>query len=246
METSNKIKADTIVWKYMDYPSFISLLIDKFLVFNRLDNFTDTLEGTLPKNAQKEYQEYLKTKMLTDDEAALRVKNEVDHISKYKKGTYANCWSIGNEENYALWKIYLKNSNDGVAIKCTIKRLTDCLVHTSEIDNNEKIIVKEVNYTELKFSDVNQINISTTKDVAYRYEDELRLLIKNQRDLKKKIDEQEQTLDVILIPVDVQNLIEKIYISPFAKPWLTKTTLKILKQLNYENITIDNSRVLEK
>lgn len=44
-------KTDITIWRYMDIPSFLSLLTNNTLVFVRGDLFEDKYEGTVPKMA---------------------------------------------------------------------------------------------------------------------------------------------------------------------------------------------------
>jgi hypothetical protein len=37
-----------VIWRYMDFASFYSLLFSKGLFFRRLDKYSDEYEGTLP------------------------------------------------------------------------------------------------------------------------------------------------------------------------------------------------------
>jgi hypothetical protein len=110
------------IWRYMNFPKFINLLQQSELFFCRLDKLSDQLEGTLPskfagglyKEVQKNlsaHKPYISQREI-DEKADKRVKTP----ETFKKYTLVNCWSIDEEESFALWKLYLGCQPYGVAI----------------------------------------------------------------------------------------------------------------------------------
>jgi len=244
---SDNIDPHATIWKYFDLSSFLYLLLYKQLVFRRMDQFEDKLEGTIPEKARKEYEQYL-VKMLTSTEAFDRVGTEVELIKRYKMWCYVNCWTINNFENYALWKLYAKD--EGVAVKTTIKNLTDAVIYDHTIiKNNQPIIVRDVNYNGLGYTDVNQDNVYSTKYSAYSYESELRLFFKNQRPLKNRdkcIYPDYNTEVVKYTKVDLAKLIDGVVISPFVQTW-NREMIKFLltKKFSSLNLNIVESEMNE-
>ena len=128
-----------------------------------------------------------------------------------------NCWSISPHESYALWKIYLGDSKNGVAIKSAVGTLKSVLQKSND-SYPEEFYVGKVRYrSHLRSDDLSRFSIVTTKKPYYEFEKELRLFILNYPmseggtrppyDLKLG-----RTVDI-----DLRSMIREIYVSPFAE-----------------------------
>jgi len=249
-DLSEKANGDSKVWKYFNFPSFVNLLLTQNLLFRRVDKFADKLEGTIPTKAQNQYYEYLMKSTIHASEATEWFDYEMSLIDRYKKWCYVNCWSISEHENYALWKIYLDNHNEGIAIRTTIDDLSKSIVYDDEVvKNGEAVIIKDVNYDGAGYNEVNQTNIYSTKYPAYKYESELRLFFKNQRDLssrEKDIYKGFNDSEIKFLKVDLKEMIKGITISPFADIWF-KDTVKMLLESHFSDmkIVIEDSEIIE-
>lgn len=242
-----KYSPNQTIWKYFDLTGFINLLLNQQLVFRRFDKFSDKLEGTMPESAQIDYQKILE-RILTPEEAEQRIITETECVNRYKFWAYANSWSINDHESYALWKIYLDNNKCGIAIKSTIEVLKNSISYDyNQIKNNEKIYIREVNYGDLSYKEMNQENVFTNKYIQYTYESELRLYIKNQRDFQNKtsdIVEGYNEKEIKLIPIDLSAVVHEVYISPFADDWI-KATIQSLVDLKFNDLKLQfaNSKI---
>jgi len=132
-------KLNTIVWRYMDFTKFVSLLDKKALFFTRADKLGDPFEGSHPKANIT-----LREKIYKSDMVPLEY---ISNIYKLlREFTVVNCWHISGCESAAMWQLYLK-SNEGIAIQSTFKRLRD-----SFRDEKHDIFigkVQSVSYTHL-------------------------------------------------------------------------------------------------
>ena len=115
----NRYSDEQIVWRYMDFTKFLSMLQYQSLFFCTCKKMQemDPFEGEYPKKNL----ELLKKR-----------KDFVKLPSKYtqKTGTYRrkflenvsiNCWHANDTENAAMWRVYL-SSQEGIAIKSSIKK----------------------------------------------------------------------------------------------------------------------------
>lgn len=208
------------IWRYMDFASFYSMLLTQGLFFKRLDKYTDANEGTLweETNAEQERALLRKDPLMSKQEAKQRVERENANIESYKIGTLSHSWIMSNVENYAMWKIYLRGSSEGVAIKTTIGQLRQALD-----GNNVPILLGKVKYEPLSILDINQHNVSTNKRAAYSYENEMRALVFNQFD--NAVNSQSKRIKTPHFEVGksfkitVDKLIGEIWISPFSDKW---------------------------
>jgi hypothetical protein len=148
------------------------------------------------------------------------------------KRTYANCWSGEINENYALWKIYLKNQPDGVAIKTNVGNLISSL-SIAEQD----IHIGEVVYDNSTGNN-NEYTMALRKIAPYKYENEIRCIL-----LLKKA----QKNEIIQVKVSLKEMIQEIYISPFANKWFDELVRQLIndfyQQKLRDDVMIHNSEI---
>lgn len=164
------LSSKSIVRRYIDLPKLLDLLHTKSLYFRRADGFTDRLEGALFPSFRKAL-----------DEAFTQGKlpHNSDHFYRRARvGNYVCCWTIGARDNMALWQLYggVKTS---IAITSTIGQLIQCGVMW-----NRSTHLGKVRYVDHRH--VNSYLIGNYADVlqyksdAYKYENELRLIVPQQ------------------------------------------------------------------
>jgi hypothetical protein len=105
----------------MGIEKFFHLLMAKQLFFSRLSRMTDKYEGALPEELVIERIKQIKSEEIGDPFDIIH--KERKEIEKFRHFTFLNCWTINRTESYALWKIYLKGSTGGIAIKSTVSKL---------------------------------------------------------------------------------------------------------------------------
>ncbi len=235
---------DQVIWRYLDFPKFTSLLYDESLWFSRVDYLTDMYEGELPHDNANDYVDNLKSidPLMPLNERLDRGLNEIKNIRRFKKYTYVNSWSMNNEESFALWKIYLNNSKQGIAIKTTVGN-----IRKSFISSDFYCIIGRVDYSN-KVEEVTQDSISGTKKPFYEYEKEFRIIIKNH--FKTKVDDNGSNIwepyDIkgLSLNVNLNNLIDRIVMSPFCEDWFIGLVRKIVQdRFPTKNIIIQKSSI---
>lgn len=209
---------DEEIIRYMSLSKFMSLLTFKKLFFTNVKYFEDAHEGEIPEGFFKNWSEEA-------ENGYNSVQSSVTHI----RNVYASCWNkFKGEESYALWKIYT-DTDSGVAIKTTVGKLKKAL-------GNEKVKICEVQYIssfENKDIDVKfpvfefhgrQKHIREVYKVSpYSYEEEIRALF-----LEMSNEEPGKTLEI-----DLNELIEAVYVSPFAKEWFFNLIKETIKTKDY-------------
>ena len=124
-----------------------------------------------------------------------------------------------------MWQIFTQNS-EGLAIQSTIGRLQESL----HLENNYKQYIGEVNYIDYKkeyipFDDMFFPFLFKRK--SFQYEREVRVIT----DVK----ENKITLnDGLKISVDIDKLIENIYIHPKSENWYKNLVIQLVKQLGFD------------
>ena len=211
--------------KYMDLAKFISLLHSKSLFFCRLDKLEDKFEGSSPK-LNLEYNEYwyrqlyeqkhLKSSNI-DESVAKDVLVRKDMEEKFKSLNCICCWNKYNSESYALWKIY-SEINKGIMITSNIKNLIKSFETTPE-----NIQLSEVRYINHETDLIGRSNLNypiIRKNIAYNYENELRLihLVKVENGLAYDWDSEINSSGKQLNN-NLEILIDEIIISPYSPKW---------------------------
>lgn len=211
---------DTIVWKYLDLSKFLDLLMSRKLFMSRSDKFEDQYEGTFSEPTFEEI------KRLSQNNPEF-----LDYYKSHREKVVVSSWHINEYESFAMWQIFTQN-NEGLAIQSTIGRLQKAL--KSEINYSQ--FIGEVNYIDYKKEYIpfdNMFFPFMFKRKSFQYEREVRI-ISDLSENNIKIN------DGLKIDIDVNQLIEKIYIHPKSENWYKKLVIELVSKLDY-TIEIEKS-----
>lgn len=205
---------NTIVWKYLDLSKFLDLLLSQKLFMSRSDKFEDQYEGTF---SEPTFEEIKKLSI-----------NNPDFLNYYKthrEKVAISSWHINEYESFAMWQIFTQNS-EGLAIQSTIGRLQNAL----HPETNFSQYIGEVNYIDYKKEYIpfdNMFFPFLFKRKSFQYEREVRI-ISDVADINIQIN------DGLKINVDINELIEKIYIHPKSENWYKNLVIQLVKQLGFD------------
>ena len=229
----------TKLWRYMDLSKFLSLLEYKSLYFTRLDHFSDSFEGALgyKKNESvwKKMQLDLRSKWiraeykslnknLSDDEVTDLANESLEeyrkNIKEWRMHNYVSCWHQSDSESEAMWRLYTRQ---GIAILTTFERLYQAF----DSDSSKQFgMVKYINYDEYNKVDsqrsFHSFDAPWYKRESFSHEKEFRVIINDiskvgPPDWEKKV------------KVDLNVLIQTIYISPEADRWFFELVRDIVR-----------------
>ena len=211
---------DTIVWKYLDLSKFLDLLLSQKLFMSRSDKFEDQYEGTFSEPTFEEI------KKLSENNPEF-----LDYYKSKREKVIISSWHINEYESFAMWQIFTQNS-EGLAIQSTVKRLQNALIPEKNYDQ----FIGEVNYIDYKkehipFNDAFFPFLFKRK--SFQYEREVRI-ISDVSANKIAIN------DGLKINVDINQLIEKIYIHPKSENWYKKLVIELVEKLGFD-IEIEKS-----
>jgi len=204
---------DTIVWKYLDLSKFLDLLLSKKLFMSRSDKFEDQYEGTFSEPTYEEIK-----KLAVDNPDFL------NYYKTHREKVAISSWHINEYESFAMWQIFTQNS-EGLAIQSTIGRLQKAL----KPENNFDQYIGEVNYIDYKkeyipFDDLFFPFLFKRK--SFQYEREVRIITDTSKSTLK-------LNDGLKINVDINQLIEKIYIHPKSENWYKKLVIELVERLDF-------------
>ena len=122
-----------IIWRYLTFPKFISLLVTRALWFSKLSILADALEGMTPEltRAQMKTQHRDMEEWFPDQKRKQQVRRFVEvNEEDGRELIVANCWFMGEHESQQMWDDYVRN-DEGVAIRSTPECLANslCLSH---------------------------------------------------------------------------------------------------------------------
>lgn len=215
------------LWRYLDLARYIDLLLRKQLFFSRADRFEDPFEGRHNKegartSVQKTLEDIRKTSRTRKDiEKAKHIVAKVTERQKEKRTEVTvSSWHSNNFESYAMWKIYAKGSY-GIALQTTGSRLKHCFDIT-----DKKIFIGRVHYYDESCDPIPVDHDSFVpflrKRRIYEYENEVRCCHIPGEERSGNVEWQQQDIyNGVFIPVDLDRLIECIYISPYSPKWIS-------------------------
>lgn len=200
-EGFEQIDDKDILWRYQDLPRYLDLLIRKKLFFTRIDQFEDPFEGKYN----------ISDKQVKNDYSNLAE----DHSNKRIAYTI-NTWHRNDDENYAMWNIYAKSY--GLAIQTNYKKLKNSFHQSDKPVYIGKVIYYNESAEQIPMDD--PLAPFLHKRCMYQYENEVRCCyIMNEAEKSEFKWEEQDTYNGVFIPIDLDMLIERIYISPYAPTW---------------------------
>jgi hypothetical protein len=167
-----------------------------------------------------------------------------------RRSMFLSSWHAGERESAAMWKIYARNEY-GLAITSNSKRAKAAFA-----DVPETIYIGQINYIDhlIQFVDAgNVLNPVNFKRMEYNYESEARFVHWNHNivnnsasDVLGKLQPLRKTLvndgdraeamakiraisfpPGISFACDLKELIDEIWISPYAPPWVEESVVKL-------------------
>lgn len=250
--TYEGVESETILWRYMDFTKFVSLVSSQALFFAKPDMFDDPFEGEFADANKAEVDEDIHQKLpdvmlksvedstgISPDSFRRSMRDKV--IAGQKSDVAINCWHINPYESAAMWKLYSK-SNDGIAVQSTYGRLSDCFRNTTL-----NVYIGRVNYINYANDKMETpFDSFLYKRKSFEYENELRAVIYWRRAYQNQEVQVEHYSGGVYIPVDLHTLVQKVYIAPNAPLWLADLTHTLLKQFNLGEIILQQSQLYSK
>lgn len=202
-----KLKMRQILRKYIDLTKFVDFLRTSELHLEPASNF-EPLEGTLSEKIRKSICNYLSWEQ------------------KNKNRTCLSCWTLGAEDNMALWKIY-GSTTKSVAVTTTVNRMISATLTLSWVKFG-KVNLKKVQYINHAGPLPNGVytmddNLFGLKHVAYSFEKEVRIV------LTRPI---EETPVSIRLPVNINQFLTKIVVAPEAGDWFFNIVVDVTRKYN--------------
>ncbi len=237
----NTPHGNSILWRYMNLEKFFDLITSSELYFTNVSQLTDKYEGTIPKRNYYALQNQLESEGTSKEDVIFQLELLKQSVDKFREHTLVNCWTLSKHESYALWKIYLDGAKGGIAIRTTASRIVDSFNKSSE-PNSEDIYFSIIEYNDYIDDIESQVQWISRKSNFYKFENEARLIISH----KKGFQPQYNILGGRRYKVDIDRLIDGIYISPFSPGWFRTSFNKTIEKIKPDFLSlIKHSEIMD-
>ena len=213
---------NAVLWRYMDFTKFVSLLVRNELFFVRADKLKDPFEGTWT-NVNVEAAEAFYNSL---PERALQG-NRIHMDREMRRFALINCWHENCNESAAMWSLYSREM-DGIAIKTDFSSFRQSLVGETDI------YIGRVNYIDYESDFIprgNAFNPFLHKRNSFEHEREVRAMY-------IKLSERGFVQDVCKIgiydKVDLSLLIHEVVVAPLAEDWFLDLIKSVADQYDLE------------
>jgi|PersoiStandDraft_1058852.scaffolds.fasta_scaffold29681_2 hypothetical protein len=231
---------EVTIWRYLDLSKFVSMLATSSLFFARADCLGDPLEGSSSRpsvaNRPELIADFAKEHGAVGDieSESRRMAGIISQTQQEQlKRTYVNCWHMNEHESAAMWRLYAK-SDEAIAIKSRYSTLVRCI--------DEHCYVGQIVYLDYEVDPMPQGNALipfVCKRMSFEHEHELRAVTTlNSADGKAHPTGIQKS-------VDLNALIETVYVSPLSATWFKETVMDLTqkyglqKQVLQSNLLVD-------
>ena len=217
---------DCKLWRYMDLAKFMGMVTSNKLFLPRSDLFEDDYERTWSRGTiEKLSNNKPSSPELMSQRPGSFLDQKLTDQLELRMRSYISCWHMNEHESFGMWKLYTK-SDQAIALVSSARQLQAALPEDSAMGK-----VKYIDY-ETEFIPVNDKAPFFHKRKAFEHEREIRALIQpdNINTLRYGVS----------IPIELENFVNEIYVSPMAPYWYTEMLRDVLTKYDI-NIAINQS-----
>jgi hypothetical protein len=241
--------ADTIIWRYFPLERFVSLIERRKLFLSRAGRLKDDYEGATPILSEQKLMAWEEKYVSPEGRASYR-----ENRRRAREIVVVNCWHMSEHEDVPMYDRYMELRR-GLAVKSTVGRLGASFAQrqNSNISSNEDIEIWRVHYIDYEadlFPPWNVLYHFVHKRLEYKAENEVRVvaLITDAAAATASLGGTDFEVNEagLLLPVNVEALIDTIYIAPKAPADVKQTVRELLRRAGLESIPVRPSRLTTK
>ena len=227
---------DAVLWRYMDFTKFVSLLDRRELFFARADKLGDPFEGSFSR-----VNEALRPTLYAGRLSPQVLQGFADHMRELRRFTLISCWHQSLHESAAMWRLYASET-DGIAIK------TDFGSFKQSLKSSEDIYIGKINYVDYKEYFIPENNLFAPflhKRQDFKHEQEVRAIILKILTSGKRADFSQDICDIgKYYEVDLSLLIQEVIVAPLAQDWFLQLVESITDRYNLGAPVIKSERAV--
>lgn len=211
---------DQVLWRYLDFTKFVSLLDKASLFFVRADRLGDPFEGSFSKVNQAIRPEIYKGQMSAEE-----IQRFASIHRQLPRFTLVSCWHGNTHESAAMWRLYA-SEHDGIAVRTDFNSLCECL------QGEDSVFIGKVNYVDFDSTFIPEGNTMAPflyKRISFEHEKEVRAVIQDippvngVADVGQPVHENGR-----YHAVDLKKLVHEVVISPFAHDWFLELVQSVV------------------
>jgi hypothetical protein len=217
------------IWRYMDFTKSVSLLETSSLFFARADLLEDPFEGSITKvhlGERKGFFQRIRKSGFPEESIVQLGLDEPDLSKSWRKSVFVNSWHMNKHESVAMWKLYLK-TNEGIAIQSTYSGLKESF----RVNPKDEVHIGQVEYIDYDRDFVWKRGFFVPflhKRKSFEHERELRCVVHNVDIARAVHMGKEPDEKGIYVTVDLDVLIDKVYVAPGAPEWFCRLVTSIV------------------
>lgn len=238
------VGCDTVIWRYMDLPKFVSILSTRHLWFPKAASLLDDPHEGFCKVTRREFpiDEYGPGPVQQQEEASISVERFFAEMSyataecfrNARDHLYVNSWCLASE-SMAMWQIYSSLAY-GVAVTSTVGQYQRAL-------KSEPLLLRQLLFGRVKYHDDLSASPEIRRDLSdgtipmgtnfnkqvltlglqkrscYKHEDEWRAAL---------YQELRPGVPGVEIPFDLEQLISGVYVGPRAEDFFLDVVSSIM------------------
>jgi len=209
---------ELVIWRYMDFTKFVSMLEDQALFFPSLFELTrvDAFEGALSTPVVQEFLNAPRGEDMSEEQARERGEHNLRVFGMARQLLYVNCWHQNDHESAAMWRLYLQ-SGEGIAVRSSIGRLKQAFAQVEE-----QVHVGAVQYIDYRVDRVpwnNGLHLALHKRRSFQHEREVRAILFGGWNVSG-----------VKVHVSLPDLLESVYVAPNSPDWLCDLVTAVLRR----------------
>ena len=202
---------DAVLWRYMDFEKFVSLLDQRALFFAKVSELGDPFEGSITKPIQKWI-----------DKSMDNPKDVHKYLIERRSRMLVNCWHEGDYESEAMWHLYGKS----IAIRTTSASLCSSFIGEVPVVRVGWVRYADYNKTDMRLE--NFFDLYLLKRLSFKHEQEVRAIVSTDTDYTP-VEGKGMYCDV-----NLETLIEQVVVAPDSPEWFMDLVKSVSKRYNLE------------
>lgn len=230
-KVDSQLADEQVLWRYMDLPSFLSILSNRAIYFRRGDCFSDKHEGAFTRTVKERIEKAISSHSHSTTYTEFK--------DKLRQRVFISSWHASIDDSMAMWALYGKGVLS-VAATTTVGQLVSEL-RAAHIGH--PLAVAKVKYIKHwrnpKISISPYSNVFKYKVKAYAFEREVRVIIDKMGENWDGIISDEG----ISIPVRPERLLRSVVVSPEAPEWFKCLVAELIIKFDLSSGLIRRSKL---
>ena len=213
---------EALLWRYMDFTKFVSLLHTHALFFARADKLGDPFEGAL---AELNMLPQVKQALFPGIEPE-NIDSIYDHLCRLRETTLVNCWYESDVESDAMWRLAI-HTPTSIAVSTDFESLS------SSLTCQDMVFIGRVTYVDY------DAQVIPTDNVLYPFFHKRRGF-EHEREVRAIVIDFTATTEPpevgAYFEVDLSTLVTEIIVAPYADDWFVELVRSVAAKYGLDTV----------